>query len=246
VKKILLASRSEMFLRTKKSLLKYNALGLFSAKSGAETLKLLEDYQIDLVIADVELDDMSGETLCSLVRKNEHLQSVPTILLCNKSSESLLKARESGASIILEKPADPTKLLETIGSFLEFNIIRSKRVELRVKVLCKKDQLEFFCLSHDISITGLLIETEHHLALKSRVVCSFSLPGSRKIEAEGEIIRPVRTLQSKNLYGVKFMNLPMSEQEAIDAYVISTASSEDRAAARQHFSAGGQFILPQQ
>jgi hypothetical protein len=81
--------------------------------------------------------------------------------------------------------------------------------------------LEFFCFSHNISNSGILLETENHLAVGSRIVCQFSLAGSCRIETEGEISRSMTGLDGTYLYGVKFIDLNPESRSAIDNYILS-------------------------
>jgi c-di-GMP-binding flagellar brake protein YcgR len=86
-------------------------------------------------------------------------------------------------------------------------------------VLSKKSALEFFCFSHDISTTGILLETEHQLDLGSRIHCQFNLPDSCLIETEGEVVRMLNSAEDLHLYGVKFIGLAPSYRRAIETYV---------------------------
>ncbi|MBP1728610.1 MAG: response regulator, PilZ [Deltaproteobacteria bacterium] len=225
MKKVLLASASKVFLKRNTNLLKGRGFQLISTMNGAEALKLHKEYLFDLVLADLKLEDMCGCTLLSLVREEEASRHVPVILICHKISGSIERVEQSGASAMLLKPIDPIQLIETIGSFLDMQIGRSKRVVLNVKVLVKKIDLEFYCLSYDISNTGILLETEYNLDLGVRIMCRFTLPGSCKIEAEGEVIRYMSTLEYKSLYGVKFINLPLPYLKSIEHYLAATANS---------------------
>jgi CheY-like chemotaxis protein len=223
MKNILLASASKVFLRRNSNLLLRRDLELFTAMSGAEALRLHEEHSFDLILADLDLEEMSGCAFCSLVRQGESFQQVPIILICHNFTDSIEKASQSGASAILLKPIDPIQLVETIGRLIDLKMVRCKRVVLNVKVLIKKLELEFFCLSSDISTTGILLATEYQLELGSRIICEFTLPGSCRIETEGEVIRSLSTVQRKGLYGIKFIDLPLPYRQAIDSYVNSTA-----------------------
>jgi CheY-like chemotaxis protein len=223
--KILLVSASEVFLKRNTNLLIRRGLQLFNTTSGEETLYLHKELNFDLIISDFKLDDMGGFELCSLIRKRENSQQVSIILTCQDVKGHLGPAEQCGASAIILKPIDPIQLLKTVGSFLNMPIVRSHRVELRVKVFCKDKNLEFFCLSHDVSDTGILIQTEHELELESRIICQFTLPPSYPVEAGGEVIRSMREMDGSHLYGVRFIDIQMSPQRAILDYVHSIITS---------------------
>lgn len=168
MKKVLLASASRVFLKRNTNLLMSRGFQLFSVTTGAEALKLIKEYDFDLILADLKLDDMGGGTLCSLVRGEEKLRHIPVILICHNIEGSIERVEQSSATAMLIKPVDPINLLETVGSYLDLQLGRSKRTVLHVKVISKRLSLEFFCFSHDISNTGILLETEFQLALVLR------------------------------------------------------------------------------
>jgi len=223
MKKVLLTSMSKVFLRRNANLLMRRGFQLFTALSGSESLKLHEELGFDLILADFKLEDMCGCTLCSLIRKKETSQHVPIILTCHNIEGSIERVQQSGADAMLLKPIDPMHLMETLGNFLGLQLGRSKRVVLKVTVFSKDQLMEFTCFSHDISNTGILLETDQQLALKSRIICRFTLPDNCHIEAEGQVIRCLSGVERENIYGVKFISLPHSIRRAIDNYVASIA-----------------------
>jgi len=221
MKKILLASSSDVFLSRNSNLLMQRGIKLYTAKNGAEALGLQAGNLVDLILSDYELDDMDGCTLCSMVRTEEGSVNLPVILVCHNHLESIRKVEKSGASAMLLKPVDPTLLLRTVGDLAGMDLVRSKRAALQVRVLCKSQLLEFTCFSRDISNTGVLVEAEHELAPGSRIACQLILPDSSRITADGEVIRSVISREGKKLYGFKFIDLPGSCRSAIDNYVSS-------------------------
>jgi len=194
---------------------------LFNATRGDEALKLHEEILFDLIMLDFELEDMGGVDFCALISKREKSEQAVTILTCQNTKSQIKLAEQCGASAILLKPIDPAQLLKSVGSFLDVQLGRRHRVELRVKVLCKDHKLEFFCLSRDISTTGILIQTEHQLELESRLTCQFTLPTSFHVEAEGKVIRSTKAIDASLHYGISFIVIPMFSQQEIFNYVNS-------------------------
>jgi len=221
MKKVLLASTYMLFQKRNTTLLMRRGFQLFTAKSGTEAFKLHKTHHFDLILLDFKLEEMSGSTFCSLIRKGQDSPQVPIIMTCHNLPGSIESSEQSGADIVLVKPIEPLKLMETIGRFLDLEIGRSKRVVLKVKVDSKIYGMDFFCLSHDISNTGILIETDYDLALGSHIICEFSLPNICHIKTEGVITRFMTARECKNLYGVKFVGLPLSGRKNIDDYIAS-------------------------
>jgi response regulator RpfG family c-di-GMP phosphodiesterase len=218
VKKVLLTSSSKAFLARNTNLLMDKVFQFFTAASGSETIKLHQEHLFDLILSELELEDMDGCTLCSEVRKTEPSGPVSVVLICSDTAECLKRVEQSDATAMIIRPINPTQLLVTIGSIIDMQLARSKRVEFIAEVLTKNQDTEFFCISHDISATGILIETEQQLSVGDRVSCLFIL-GSRHTQAEGEVARCINSLKGKMLYGVKFIDIPSPKRSAIERYV---------------------------
>jgi len=226
MKKILLASLSNIFLKRKTNLLRQRGFRLFTATSGAEALKLHEEHHFDLIFSDLQLEDMGGYTLCSLVRRQEKSGHIPIILISLNIAGSIERAEQSGASAVILRPIESVQLMETIGGFLDLQMTRSKRVMFTAKVFIKQADQQFFCLSHDISNAGILVETGNLLETGSRIVCRFTLPGSLQIETEGEVVRHESTVEYESRYGIKYIDLSIADSRAIDIYVASFVNTK--------------------
>ena len=162
---------------------------------------------------------MDGSRLCAEIRMMQNSPQVSVILICYDILNSIRRVEQSGANAMLLKPLDPHQLLETIGSFVDMQLGRSKRVVLNVKVISKQFEQEFLCFSHDVSATGILLETEHQLSLGNRIIGNFTLDNGFNIESTGEVIRHLSLPAGRNLYGVRFIALPLAYREAIEAFV---------------------------
>ena len=231
MKKILVVSLSRTFLKRKTNLLRQRGLQLFIATSGAEALAMHEEHHFDLIFADLQLEDMGGYTLCSLVRRQEKARNTPIILICLQIAGSIERAKESGASAILLRPIESVQLIETIGGFLDMQMVRNRRVMLNAKVLIRTAEQELFCLSHDISTTGILVKSGCLLEIGKRLICRFTLPGSCRIETEAEVARSVDSSGNETFYGMKFIDLPLPDCRAIDTYVYSLDTTTAETAA---------------
>jgi CheY-like chemotaxis protein len=221
MKKVLLVSGYISFLTRNSNLLRNRDFQIFTANSGGEALKLHKAHCFDLILVDFKLEEMGGCTLCSLIRKGEDSPLVPIIITCHNLPGSIERVAECGASSMLLKPIEPITIVEAINGFLDFPLIRSRRVVLKVNVLSKAYEEEFFCFSHDLSNTGILIETDYQLAIGSRITCKFTLENICDIEAEGEVTRMMTGSECENLYGVKFIELPLSSHNNIDKYILA-------------------------
>lgn len=221
MKKVLMVSSSAAFLSRNANLLTDKGFHFSTAKSVTEALKLHDEHQFDLILSDLELDGMNGCSLCSAARKNDSQCNVPVIIICRDSTQHIQLAKQSDAAAILLRPVNPTHMLITIGSFIDMQLARSKRVEFTSTALLKKAEMELLCNTCDISATGIRLITEFHLDLGDVLNCKFSLFNLDHIQTAVKVIRCNEStkVKNKNIYGLRFIDLPLASRNSIDKYV---------------------------
>jgi CheY-like chemotaxis protein len=226
MKNILIASSSASFIERNSTLLRRSDFNIWTADSASTVVTTVNSQNIDLALFDISLSDVSGEELTSRLVENTPNYRPVILLVCHDSEEDFSRLKPCGADALISRPIKPLQLIKTVGQFLTVQLVRSRRVSLRVKVISKKDAAEFFCISHNISITGLLIETEYSLEVGSYIICQFSIPNSIDVEVEGEIVRTARTMDGAHQYGIHFLNLGRAIRHEIDQYISSVVRGE--------------------
>lgn len=90
---------------------------VLTAGSGSKAKKLVEDAVPDLVILDLQLPDISGESLCTEIKKD--YPEIPIIILTGKTSPSDIAANlQRGADDYVTKPFSSEELLARIHARL--------------------------------------------------------------------------------------------------------------------------------
>jgi signal transduction histidine kinase len=118
-------------------LLKRDGLSLLKAKSGAEALELLLVHDVALAIIDVNMPEMDGFELVTLMRGTEKTRQVPVIFVTAAAADTQRPFRgyEAGAVDFLFKPIDPDMLRSKANVFFELyrqkQEIARQRDELR-------------------------------------------------------------------------------------------------------------------
>ena len=85
-------------------------------RDGNETLKHLEEREVDLILLDMVLPDITGAELCVEIRK---MSDCPVIYVsCVSDTETIVKALENGGDDYLVKPVDYDQLLARIHAKL--------------------------------------------------------------------------------------------------------------------------------
>lgn len=221
MKKVLMASPSSAFLKRNKILLMDKGFQFCTATSVSEALKLHDEHKFDLILSDLEQGGMDGCCLCSEIRKKEDGENVPVIIICHDSAQHIQKIQQSDAAAILLRPINPTHLLITIGSFIDMQLARSKRVEFDAPAFLQKTGRELAGTACDISATGISLAIEYQLDLGDVLNCRFKLLDIGEIQTAVKVIRCNDSLdnKSRNVYGFSFIDLSFSNRNAITKYV---------------------------
>ena len=228
MKRILLVSPSETFRERNSHLLNRSNFQITSVATGEEASQLHHTNPFDIIISELLLDDMGGDELCTLLRGAPGQNDFSFVLVCRDVHAEIERAAKSMANLYITKPVQPVQLLEAVGDFASAKLLRNKRVPLRVRVKTKREGIGIFCVSHDVSITGILIETEEILELNEQIVCYFSLPGFGSIETKGEVVRSARMGDVGYKYGIQFSELTREDRHKIDQYVASISHDESQ------------------
>ena len=87
---------------------------------GQAALDYAAEHELDLVLLDLRLPDMSGYTVCKELRKRFHAWALP-ILMVTAMGQPIdqLRGFAHGADAYLTKPYEPTELLRTISILLD-------------------------------------------------------------------------------------------------------------------------------
>ena len=100
---------------------------LMTVSTGIEAIKLAQEFQPDLIILDIMLEDVNGYEVCQQIRKNSSLKNTKIIFVSAKAMESeRLKGYQAGADDYLTKPFDGDELLEKVSDHLFSEPIEAK------------------------------------------------------------------------------------------------------------------------
>jgi twitching motility two-component system response regulator PilH len=89
---------------------------VLQASDGLEAMKLVASGEVDLVITDAMMPNLSGHELCRFMRNSPKLEHIPIVLL--SGSEKDAGAQGGSADVFFSKPVAAEKLLECIARLL--------------------------------------------------------------------------------------------------------------------------------
>jgi CheY-like chemotaxis protein len=92
------------------------------ARSPMSALALLNRVKTDLILADIEMPEMSGFEFADRLRDNSahpELKDIPVIFVTSHETQDILDQAASRGAAYVVKPIDPQALLEKVRAALE-------------------------------------------------------------------------------------------------------------------------------
>ncbi len=233
MKKVIIQQELHKMLQEKDSFLNRSDIRVFISNSNDETLNIHRAECVSLIITLLDMPGMSSEHLFSLIKKEASLRDVSVLMVCPNNPAAIELSSRCGASAVLLRPVNPALLLAKAQQLLNIHASRETcrvllKIEGKANVRRNPGNSSFVCRSQDISVSGMLIETDKVLYLGDQVACSLALPNSRKIETTGEIVRAISQERGSAIYqyGVKFIALSADARGALEAFVDENASPQ--------------------
>ncbi len=127
-KKILVVDDDSEIGQLLKMFLTLEKFSVTCAETGIEGLNIFREGDIDLIILDIGLPDISGQQLCKLIRQES---DVPIIMLsANDSVSDKVICLEYGADDYLSKPFENMELMARLRAVLRRVEISNNEVDL--------------------------------------------------------------------------------------------------------------------
>ncbi|MGE4543844.1 MAG: response regulator [Pedobacter sp.] len=123
MKRIVIADDSataRMVIRRCLEIIGLGDAGMVEVPNGREALARLKEEPTDLLVTDLNMPIMDGETLLKWVKGSPKLTDVPVVVITsagNPAKEALLT--ELGAFAVLDKPISPATLLKKLEPLMQ-------------------------------------------------------------------------------------------------------------------------------
>jgi two-component system, chemotaxis family, chemotaxis protein CheY len=120
-KSILLIDDSISIRHTIKASLRAQGFSNFiESADGEKALRTMKTKNVDLIICDWMMPNMSGLELFNTLKNDEKSKSIPFILLTgNDQKENVTEALKAGVKHYVVKPFNPKKLFEKVVELLQ-------------------------------------------------------------------------------------------------------------------------------
>jgi DNA-binding response OmpR family regulator len=116
--KILVVDDDKLMLSVVSKRLKNKGYNVFSTDNGVESLRIISEEKIDLVISDVMMPCLSGFTLITML-KNFYFLNIPVLLIsAGKQENKILNSHGIQEDSFFSKPIDFNRLYNRIEECL--------------------------------------------------------------------------------------------------------------------------------
>jgi two-component system chemotaxis response regulator CheY len=123
MKRIIIADDSataRMFIKRCLQIIGLGEAEMIEVSHGKEALSAAKNQEIDLILTDLNMPVMDGETLVKWVKANPRLCQVPIIVITsagNPAKEGQLL--DLGVYRVLNKPVSPPMMMEAMSAFID-------------------------------------------------------------------------------------------------------------------------------
>jgi DNA-binding response OmpR family regulator len=199
-------------------------------ETGMEVLSLCDSKQAPtwlrqekfaVALFDMRMASPSGVELSRLARASGLNQMTPIVLLSDDPvTSAVAEGFSAGASFFLYKPIDKGRLLKLIRAArgtIEHERRRFRRVPLRARVELTNGNQELAGETMDVSLNGMLVQTNGIFPKSSPVQFSLQLsPGWKPIVGSGMVKR----VMGMNQMGIQMNPLPMAESARLQEFLL--------------------------
>ncbi len=200
-----------------------DAFRILERARGSEVLQTLQVEGVVLLVVGPDLPELTAAALCSRVR-HEHRTAQVSILFVGDAHDTARAqtASKSGANVVLLRPFNVVQLSAAVSTLA--NVASRRRTRLLVRMdagggVGAGFQVGF---THNLSSSGMLVESEAAFDVGARVSLRFFLPGETvEFTTDADVVRIERRSADRPLIGLRFLTLDAPSRASIERFVAS-------------------------
>ena len=204
-----LAQEKDLFSRTEFSVI--------PCATKEQAYKIHSEEIANLVIIDFDLPEMNIESFCAHVRTNEKLKHVSIVVACENKRDYLDRCLMCGVNALIIKPVHHKELIDNVIKLLNIKKREEIRVLLKISVVGSTTDT-FYATAQNISVSGMLIETDRAISRGNKVSLSFYFR-LNKITIDGEVVRKKEKVKNFYQYGIRFISIDGQSRSLIEDFV---------------------------
>ena len=219
-KRVLLVSEDPAFFDAPENAFQTRGCDVFTAMGGDEAFDFLASHDVDLILSRGVPGNVSAPDL------DEKRRDIPVVLITPAGQKGGLSVYSSLPGIhVLDEPVTGKALLKLSSQLLRTDDRKFLSILVQVRIT-KPKATTVFGKSRDLSVSGLLVETNQTLLMHDQVVVSFLIPGAeRMIQTQALVMREAPRPAGSRRYGLQFLALSDEDTEIIRAFLAGRLAS---------------------
>ena len=110
------SATSRMIIKRCFDIAGFHDITYHEAEDGLKAITFLEHHDVDLVLTDLKMPKMDGNTFLKKMRTKEKAKDIPVIVISSMGNDVLeSQLTKSGVKAIIRKPLSPAKVLDVLG-----------------------------------------------------------------------------------------------------------------------------------
>lgn len=221
--RLLLINETSLLAELGRSFVRRPGFELVAEPSGHAIEERSREGGADLVVAEMQLPDMTGADLCRRLRAGERTSTTPILLIGLPSERE--EAEAAGADVFLTTPWSRSQLLSAIRTLFPVPERSAERLAISLKILCGADEAGYVAFTRDLSANGLFIKGASPASLGERLRLRLHLPGEPTVsdlDLDAEVVRRVAPTGEPGKVpgiGVRFLDLPLERRLPLTRFV---------------------------
>jgi uncharacterized protein (TIGR02266 family) len=226
-RKILIVDDTAMF-RELESLFLARFGTVITASCGEAALATARRDRPDVIVTDLHMPGMDGDSLCQEIHRDIALRKTPVIIVI--SGENALdreRAVRAGADDVVAKPISRIALVESVNRFLRSQRQPGlERVEMETAVRIRRRGSDAWGRSVNLSRGGIFVAADRIMPLESEVELEFQLPeDAAPLSSTARVVwGRERSAHGPRGMGLQFLALDRESTNRIDSYVHERAN----------------------
>jgi len=215
--KILVTEALEKYVQNLQNILPTADIWINVASSAEEMLEIHRYEDFDLLVLELDTPRMGGDTLCITIREDNTLKDVSIILVSPDREDAKDRCVSCGANYIITEPVSQNAFISKVSDLIKVPDRKNLRVLMNITVNGEEND-HFYSTSRNISSSGILLETNRQLDIKTSLHFSFLLK-MKRINVNGEVVRSEQKAPNLYYYGIRFTDIDPASKAFIDDFV---------------------------
>jgi len=132
----LIVEDSKPIRKFERDILEKIGLNVLEATNGKEGLEILEQNEIDILLTDIDMPIMDGDSLIAHVRSKKNMSEMPIVVISAENSEKFLKTLKFGANDFIKKPFVKEELIIRVNNLLEvYESVKRFKIQVQIDPL---------------------------------------------------------------------------------------------------------------